>query len=141
MPAKSYRGQGRTNPKLWEACKKAAIKKLGGRHSARAMQLAGKMYRERGGKYTGKKTEAQRRLTKWTREDWRTYTGNKARRIVDGKVVYDRYLPAAAWKKLTPAQVRATRQKKLKARHQYVPNTQAAMKAGAKARKSSRKNK
>lgn len=126
--------QGRSNPRLWERCKREAVRKLGGRHSARAMQLAGKLYRQRGGRYTGKKTAAQRKLSKWTAERWRTFSGKKARRVVRGKVRYDRYLPEAAWKKLTPSEVKATRRKKLSARAQYVPNTPAARKAGRKAR-------
>lgn len=126
--------KGRTDAALWERSKKDAIKKLGGRFSARAMQLAGKMYRDRGGGYCGPKTKAQRGLTKWTREDWRTASGKKACRQVRGRTVCDRYLPAAAWKALTPAQKRATQQKKRGSREQWVPNAPAARRAGAKAR-------
>jgi hypothetical protein len=132
---------GRTDPVLWERCKREAVRRLGGRHSARAMQLAGHLYRKHGGGYLGGKTTAQRRLSKWTAEKWTTYTGDKARKVRGGKVVYDRYLPAAAWKMLTPAEIRATRKKKLAARSQYVPNTAAAKKAGAKARKARRQGK
>jgi hypothetical protein len=125
---------GRTNPKLWEAAKREAVRKLGGRHSARAMQMAGRIYRERGGGYCGGKTKAQSKLTKWTREDWRTESGKKACRRVGGRVVCDRYLPAQAWKALTPAQRRATQAKKRRATKQYVANTRAAKKAGQRAR-------
>ena len=58
----------RTNPKLWESSKAEATRKMGG-HSARAMQLAGKIYKEKGGGYTGAKTTAQKSLTKWTKEE------------------------------------------------------------------------
>ena len=44
---------GRTDPALWEKCKREAVRRLHGRHSARAMQLAGRLYRERGGGYVG----------------------------------------------------------------------------------------
>lgn len=125
---------GRTNPKLWESSKAEAKRKLGGRHSARAMQEAGRIYRSKGGGYCGSKTAAQKKLTKWTGEDWQTATGRKACRKVGGKTVCDRYLPAAAWSKLTPAQRRATRMKKLRAKGQYVSNTAAAKAAGRKAR-------
>jgi hypothetical protein len=101
------------------------------------MQLAGQLYRKRGGGYYGKRTAAQKKLSKWTKERWTTYTGKKARRRVHGKVRYDRYLPEAAWLKLSPEQVKATRQKKLKSRHQYVPNTAAAKAAGRRARRKS----
>ena len=42
---------GRTNEKLWESAKAEAKSKMGGKHSARAMQLAGKIYKEKGGGY------------------------------------------------------------------------------------------
>jgi len=129
-----YRGQGHTDPALWERCKHEAVMRLGGRHSARAMQLAGHLYRKRGGGYIGPKTPAQRKLSKWTSEKWTTATGEKACRIVDGKMVCDRYLPEAAWAMLSPSEVKATRQKKLSARGQYVPNTPAAKAAGRYAR-------
>lgn len=125
---------GRTNPKLWEQAKAEAKRRLGGRHSARAMQLAGRIYRERGGGYCGAKTSQQRKLTKWTKEDWRTASGKKACRTVRGKTVCDRYLPAKAWKSLTPAQRRATQAKKRRASKQYVSNTPAAKAAGRRAR-------
>lgn len=125
---------GRTDPELWEKSKKKAIEKLGGRFSARAMQLAGKLYRDAGGGYCGKKTKAQKSMTKWSDEDWTTADDKPARREVDGKVVYDRYLPRAAWKKLSKAQKAATRRKKRASDDQFVPNTAKAAKAGKSAR-------
>ena len=92
----------RTKPELWEKVKKEAVKKMGGLHSARAMQLAGKMYREKGGEYTGVKTKAQKDLTKWTKEDWRTKSGKPS--LETG----ERYLPAKAIKALTGAEYEAT---------------------------------
>lgn len=103
---------GRTDPELWERCKARARRRLGGRHSARAMQLAGRLYRAAGGRYAGGRTSAQRKLAKWTRERWRTATGEPACRRSGGRVVCDRYLPAAAWAALSPGQRRATRRKK-----------------------------
>lgn len=44
----------RTDPKLWEACKKEAVEKLG-KFSARAMQQAVILYKKRGGGYVGVK--------------------------------------------------------------------------------------
>jgi hypothetical protein len=52
----------RTNEALWEKAKTEAKAKMGGKHSARAMQLAGKIYKDKGGSYTGPKTEAQKSL-------------------------------------------------------------------------------
>ena len=127
--------KGRTNPKLWEESKKKAIKKLGGRFSARAMQLAGKMYRDAGGGYCGTRTSSQKSLSRWTKEDWRTESGKKACRRVGESIRCDRYLPAAAWKKLTPAERRATQRVKRAAKTQFVPNTPAAKAAGKRARR------
>lgn len=128
--------KGRTNPSLWEKSKERAVARLGGRFSARAMQLAARLYREAGGRYCGAKTEAQRSMTKWTREDWRTAPGapTKACRRVRGKVVCDRYLPARAWLALSPAERKATRARKQAARGQWVPNTPRAKTEGSRAR-------
>jgi len=93
---------GRTNEKLWEQAKAQAKAKMGGKHSARAMQLAGKIYREKGGGYTGEKTAAQKSMTKWTNEDWGTKSGKPS-----GKTG-ERYLPKKAREALTPAEYAAT---------------------------------
>ena len=93
---------GRTDPALWEKSKKEAIKKMGGLHSARAMQLAGKIYRDKGGDYTGVKTKAQKDLTKWTKEDWRTKSGQPSLKTGE------RYLPAKAIKALSSSEYGAT---------------------------------
>lgn len=53
----------RTNPELWEACKKEAVEKAG-KFSARAMQRAVVLYKERGEGYIGIKSE-QNPLVKW----------------------------------------------------------------------------
>lgn len=58
------------DPEKWARAKAKARKKLGG-HSARAMQLATKYYKEAGGRYEGKKS-SENRLSKWSREDWQT---------------------------------------------------------------------
>ena len=58
------------HPEKWAAAKRKARKKMGG-HSARAMQLATKIYKESGGKYEGKKS-SKNKLSKWSREDWQT---------------------------------------------------------------------
>jgi hypothetical protein len=93
---------GRTNEKLWEQAKAQAKAKMGGKHSARAMQLAGKIYKEKGGGYTGEKTAAQKSLSKWTKEDWGTKSGKPS-----GKTG-ERYLPKKARDALTPAEYAAT---------------------------------
>jgi hypothetical protein len=120
-----------TDPELWEAAKAEAVRRLGGRHSARAMQLAGALYREAGGGYRGPRTAAQRSLAKWTRERWTTSTGQKA---CTGSRC-DRYLPEVAWLLLTPDEVAATRRAKRASSRQYVGNTPAAREASRIARR------
>jgi hypothetical protein len=93
---------GRTNEKLWEQAKSQAKAKMGGKHSARAMQLAGKIYKEKGGAYTGEKTSAQKSLSKWGKEDWGTKSGKPS-----GKTG-ERYLPKKARESLSPAEYAAT---------------------------------
>lgn len=56
----------RTNPELWEACKKEAVEKLG-KFSARAMQQAVLLYKQKGGGYLGQKSE-DNSLIKWNEE-------------------------------------------------------------------------
>ena len=132
---------GRTNPLLWAQAKakaKAEACRSGTRRcgtwDARMAQRAGKLYRDAGGKYCGPKTPTQRSLTRWTKEEWTTATGAKACRKVKGRIVCDRYLPKAAWSKLTAAEKAATRRAKKAGRTQFVANTPAAKAAGRKAR-------
>lgn len=58
------------DPEKWARAKARARAKLGG-HSARAMQLATKYYKESGGRYAGKKS-SENRLSRWSKEDWQT---------------------------------------------------------------------
>ena len=58
------------DPAKWARAKAKARKKMGG-HSARAMQLATKYYKDAGGKYEGKKS-SKNKLSKWSKEDWKT---------------------------------------------------------------------
>lgn len=96
----------RTNEKLWEQAKAEAKARMGGKHSARAMQLAGKIYREKGGKYSGEKTEAQKSLSKWTKEKWGTKSGKNS--TLGPKATGERYLPEKARKALTSKEYAAT---------------------------------
>lgn len=100
----------RSNPQLWERAKKAAVARMGGRHSARAMQLAAKIYRERGGKYTGGKTKAQKSMTKWSKQDWGTKSGKPS--VLGKSATGERYLPKKERDKLTKKQYAATTRKK-----------------------------
>jgi hypothetical protein len=99
---------GRTNEKLWEESKTEAIKRMGGKFSARAMQLATRLYQNAGGGYIGRKTQAQKDLTKWTGEDWRTKSG------LPSKITGERYLPSKVIKALTDKEYKETTKAKIK---------------------------
>jgi uncharacterized protein YaiL (DUF2058 family) len=100
----------RANPRIWERAKAKAKARMGGKHSARAMQLAAKYYRDMGGKYTGSKNAGQKSMTKWTKEDWGTKSGKNS---VYGKdATGERYLPKRDREKLTKAQYASSTRKK-----------------------------
>jgi hypothetical protein len=88
----------RSNPALWEKSKKRAVAKMGGKHSARAMQYAVYLYKQSGGKYKGSKPSSRENsLARWTAERW-GYTNGKG----------SRYLPEKVRKSLTPSERRRT---------------------------------
>ena len=122
----------KTNPAKWEAAKTDAKAKMGGKHSARAMQLATKLYKERGGGYSGAKSE-ENKLSKWTKEDWGTKSGKPS--TIGAKATGERYLPKKAREALSPAEYAATTKAKRagkKAGKQFVaqPKTIAKKTAG-----------
>tara|TARA_Y100000289_G_scaffold57808_1_gene62515 strand:+ start:104 stop:520 length:417 start_codon:yes stop_codon:yes gene_type:complete len=128
------------DPKKWAAAKAKARARMGG-HSARAMQLAVKYYKDAGGKYEGKKPSSKNnKLKKWGKEKWQTKDGpgDKAKQK-DGST--KRYLPKKAWQKLSKSEKKATDAKKRKESkgkpvNTQVKNTKAASKAGKSARNS-----
>ena len=65
----------KTDPAKWEQAKKDAKAKMGGKHSARAMQLATQLYKKRGGGYSGAKKETS--LSNWTKQKWQYSGGDK----------------------------------------------------------------
>ena len=83
----------KTNPALWARAKAQAKARMGGKHSARAMQLAVKIYMKAGGGYRGSKS-GKNKLSKWSKQKWSTSSGKKS----EGK---RRYLPDKAWKSLS----------------------------------------
>jgi hypothetical protein len=88
----------RSNPTLWEKTKKEAVAKMGGKHSARAMQYAVYLYKKAGGRYKGPKPTARTNaLARWTSEKW-GYTNGRG----------SRYLPERVRKHLTPDERRRT---------------------------------
>lgn len=94
----------KTNPALWARAKAQAKSQMGGKHSARAMQLAVKIYKKKGGGYRGSKSSSNK-LSKWSKQKWRTSSGKPS----EGK---RRYLPDAAWKSLSAKEKAATNKAK-----------------------------
>lgn len=117
----------RTDPELWEACKFEAIDKMGGKFSARAMQYAVKLYKERGGGYFGQK-EKSNSLAQWTREQW-DYVGEPG---------HSRYLPKKAREALTRGEKAATSRAKNEGTaegKQWVPQPESIARKVRKYRK------
>ena len=95
------------DPKKWAAAKARAKGKMGGKHSARAMQLAVKYYKDAGGSYKGKKKKSNK-LSKWSKQKWRTKSGKPSSKTGE------RYLPEKAIKALSSKEYAATTRAKRK---------------------------
>lgn len=143
MPAKTTKSKAKsttttyTMPDVRERLK-AKIKAgtrggKAGQWSARKAQLLAAEYEKAGGGYSGKKTAAQKHLTKWTGEKWTTADGKAAAR----KGGTTRYLPKKAWDKLTPAEKKATNAKKTAASRAGKPVVANTPKAKAARKKAS----
>ena len=118
------------NPELWEKAKAQAKAKMGGKHSARAMQLAVSIYKKSGGSYDGPKKSTS--LSKWTKQNWRTKSGKPS------SETGERYLPEKAIKSLSPAEYAATTKAKregTKEGKQFVAQPKSIAKKTAKFRK------
>jgi hypothetical protein len=104
------------DPAKWAKAKKKAKAKMGGKHSARAMQLATKYYKDDGGAYSGKK-KSTNKLSKWTKQKWKTKSGKPSSKTGE------RYLPEKAIKSLSSKEYASTtkaKRKGTKAGKQYV---------------------
>lgn len=120
------------DPKKWASAKARAKRKMGGKWSARAAQLAVSYYKKSGGGYSGPKKDSNS-LSKWTKQKWRTRDGKKAKR----KGGTARYLPDTAWKSMSKGEAKATDAKKRAGSRKgkgVVANTRKAKKAGKRAR-------
>ena len=120
----------KTDPAKWDRAKADAKAKMGGKHSARAMQEAVRLYKERGGGYEGEKSSSNK-LSKWTREDWGTRSGKPSGETGE------RYLPKKAREALSPAEYAATTRAKregTKEGKQFVPQPKKIAKKTARYR-------
>lgn len=99
------------DPAKWSRAKARAKAKMGGKHSARAMQLAVKYYKQMGGRYKGSKSSSNK-LSKWSKQDWGYVSKGDEKK---SKAKKGRYLPKSVRTSLTDAQKRATNRKKKEA--------------------------
>jgi hypothetical protein len=98
------------DPALWQRCRREAISSMGGVFSARAMQLATRLYKARGGRYEGAKPRrAANSLSRWTAEKW-DYAGKHGQ---------SRYLPQAVRERLTQSEKARTNRAKRSASGQW----------------------
>lgn len=99
-----------TNPALRERIKDRILagSKGGkpGQWSARKAQLLSQQYEKSGGGYRGGKTKAQKSLSKWTGEKWRTKSGKPSTQ--GSQATGERYLPSRAIKSLSSKEYAAT---------------------------------
>ena len=106
-----------------------------GQWSARKAQLATQRYKKSGGSYSGPKTEAQKSLSKWTKEDWGTKSGKPSTQGT--KATGERYLPKKARQALTSSEYAATTKAKregTKAGKQFVKQPKGVAKKTARFR-------
>ena len=119
------------DPAKWARAKARAKAKMGGKHSARAMQLAVKYYKDSGGSYKGKK-KTSNKLSKWTKQKWKTKSGKPSSKTGE------RYLPKKAIKSLSSKEYAATTKAKRQgtaAGKQFVKQPKRIAKKTAKFRK------
>lgn len=104
------------NPILWKkivsSVKNSSKGGNPGQWSARKAQLSVKLYKDRGGKYTGK-ISSNNSLHKWTVQKWRTKSGKPSLKTGE------RYLPEKAIKRLSSKEYSYTSRLKRLSRKQY----------------------
>ena len=96
------------DPAKWAKAKARAKAKMGGKHSARAMQLAVKYYKDAGGTYSGKKKSGNK-LKKWSDQKW-DYVSKGDKKKPKSK--RGRYLPKSVRESLSPSEKASTNRKK-----------------------------
>ena len=128
-----------TNPALRERIKNRIMagSKGGkpGQWSARKAQLLAQEYKKSGGGYSGGKTKAQKSLSKWTGEKWRTKSGKPSTQ--GPSATGERYLPSKAIKALSASEYAATSRAKregIKRGRQFVAQPKRVAKKTARYR-------
>lgn len=106
-----------------------------GQWSARKAQLANQRYKKAGGGFSGPRTAAQKSLSKWSKQKWRTKSGKPSTQ--GPKATGERYLPTAAIKSLSSkeyARTTAAKRRGTKAGKQFVKQPKSIAKKTAKHR-------
>ena len=136
--SKSKSNDNYTKPELREKIKDEVMAgDKGGRPgqwSARKAQLVAHEYTAEGGGYKHPRNDAQEHLKQWGDEKWHTADGKPA---IEGDTTH-RYLPDKAWNELSPAEKKATEEKKVRGSRkgkQHVANTDSAKEARKHAEK------
>lgn len=106
-----------------------------GQWSARKAQLLAQAYKKSGGGYSGSKTNKQKSLSKWTKEEWGTKSGKSSTQ--GAKATGERYLPKKARQALSSseyAKTSAAKRAGTKAGKQFVKQPKSIAKKTAKYR-------
>ena len=119
------------DPAKWARAKAKAKRKMGGKHSARAMQLAVKYYKDMGGKYSGKKS-SKNKLSKWSKQKW-DYVVKADKKKPKAK--RGRYLPESVRKSLSASEKAATNRRKRAASAKGRPKAKYSKKLAGKVRR------
>ncbi|MEC8306354.1 MAG: hypothetical protein VXZ72_00640 [Chlamydiota bacterium] len=132
----------KTDPAKWEAAKAEAKAKMGGKHSARAMQLATQIYKKKGGGYSGDKPTAKNNsLKKWGKQKWQWSGGEKKKTAAVEQGGRGVYLPENKIKRLKQTEkgkekLRAAERKKAKATREGKQYSSHGLAAGTSLSKS-----
>ena len=119
------------DPAKWARAKAKAKAKMGGKHSARAMQLAVKYYKDMGGRYSGKKS-SKNKLSKWSKQKW-DYVVKADKKKPKAK--RGRYLPESVRKSLSASEKAATNRRKRAASAKGKPKAKYSKKIAGKVRR------
>ncbi len=119
------------DPAKWARAKAKAKRKMGGKHSARAMQLAVKYYKDMGGRYSGKKS-SKNKLSKWSKQKW-DYVVKADKKKPKAK--RGRYLPESVRKSLSASEKAATNRRKRAASAKGKPKAKYSKKIAGKVRR------
>lgn len=135
MKSKSRRSSSakRSNPALWERVKAEVMREeiggtKAGQWSARKAIIAVNRYKEKGGKYIGKRSSSNS-LHKWIQQDWTTKSGKPSH------ITGERYLPRKAFKSLSRKELRSINRSKRRSMERGVQYSKMPTKIANKVRK------